>query len=151
MMPSEYNDDLLRLVANGNKQALDFLQQLHRLSHAVDDLIDVPEQRASTEALLRVFLDTIVVFGGNDFFIAHRQALLPMVILCLSRYEQSVAWEKSNETSQQHMADHFRSDMNLVVEFVALVCGGWNHLRTMLPAIWEKSWQTHHDAEGNPI
>lgn len=118
-----------------------------KLAHDIDDAIDEPPNK---EKLLQTFLLLLSFCSLNPFYIQHREQLYPLLALSLSRYGTSVEWEVSKVDCEQKMADHLRSDGAMVIEYVALLCGGIEHMRLVSPLVWLDSWRTHHKPSGEP-
>jgi hypothetical protein len=144
------NDDVKLVVeiCKGNKDAEAFLHSYRLAAHQIDDVIDPPP--VTTEFISRTFMAVVTLFGTNQFYCDNRAFLYPLIITGLNCYATSVEWEKSSQLHHQRMADMLRSSGNMVLMFVALMCGGVEHMREMTPIILELSWKLHHDKDGNP-
>lgn len=144
-------DRLLRVAANGNVAALDFLQRFLHLAHKIDDVID--DEITAREDVLQVFMLMVIFFSTNPFYVEHRTMLFPVIICTLDHYANSVMWENSSDESKRRLADVLRSMCTQVVNFTALLCAGGNvdGMRSVSPQFQLDSWATHHDVEGRPI
>lgn len=140
-------DGILEKLCNGNAEALVFCKQFLALCHKVDDLID--EEWVTAQDTIATFTACVSLFSINPFYTNYRASLYPLVMVALSRYGCSVAWEKDADVAKMRMSDHLRSDGIAVLEGVALICGGDAMLAEMTPQLWEDSWREHHDEEGN--
>lgn len=143
-------DHLLIKAANGNVAALDFLHRFMRLAHKIDDVMDGEIEHQ--EGILRVFMETAVLFSCNTFFIENRLVLFPVIITALDAYANSVMWEQSADAEKRALADVLRSSGAWVINFTALLCGGGvDAMRDISPQNALDSWATHHDENGKPI
>ena len=147
-MDKSSTDQLIERACKGNQAAAGFLGLYLKLAHAIDDCVD---EEPNKERLLQTFLLLISFCSLNPFYLEYRAQLYPLLALSLSRYATSVEWEGSKVSHEKHMADHLRSDGAAVIEYVALLCGGIEHMRLMSPLIWTDSWKCHHNSEGQPV
>lgn len=146
-MDKTSTDRLIEAACGDNQAAQGFLRVYLKLGHAIDDCIDEPP---SKEKLCQTFLLLLSFCTCNPFYIAHRDQLFPLISVSLSRYATSVEWEGSKDESERRMADHLRSDGAMVIEYVALLCGGVERMRTLSPLIWKDSWKSHHSQDNQP-
>jgi hypothetical protein len=140
-------DVLMETAANGNVAAQEFLVLWNLYCHAIDDLVDGAE-RPSPEALLAVFAQAAMLYS-HPFYRAHAVNLLPVVLLVTSAYADSVKMEKL-EGWPKRMADVLRFCGNDMVCAVALITGGYTHMRTISMQLRAVSQYEHHDDEGAP-
>ena len=113
--------DIISAAANGNGEALRFLNAFVRRAHWVDDVQDekkrpLPYRLAETEA------DWLLVLSGNQFFLAHRAQLVPVMLLGLN------AWVDSHNLPAPER-EGVRGLWHETVWLVAWLTGGWPHLR----------------------
>lgn len=145
-------DDLSKEVCKGDSDAMLFCGLWFGYCHAIDDLIDNMEDgRATTrpEEILRLFATAAAIYN-TQFYVKHRDQLFPSVLAITNMYADSVAWEKSPVEHQRKIADILRCCGNEMFFIVALIVGGWDHMRLMSPKIRDKSWQLQHGPDGNP-
>lgn len=148
-MLNTYLDDarMLERICRGNRDAMDFLAT-HWLQyvHEIDDLIDgSPEP----EAILSTFAKAALLYS-HPFYLANLASLRTVALICTSTYADSVAWEKDADTWKQEWADHNRHvGMDMVIA-VALICGGYDHARTVSQELRNVCWHEHHDPDGKP-
>lgn len=146
-MDKTSTDKLITTACNGDRSAEIFLRVYLHLAHEIDDVIDAD---TSKEKLLRVFLLMLSFCSLNVFYLAHREQLYPLLAVSLSRYATSVGWEGSESERERHIADHLRSDGAMLIEYVALLCGGIEHMRSISPLVWTDSWACHHTKDNQP-
>jgi len=140
-------------ISKGNVEAKIFLDLWFKYCHACDDLLDTREDgrpTMSAEAILETFIMAALLFNCA-FFVQHRAMLFPIVLTVTNMYADSVAWEKSPQKHRRTMADVMRTCGDEMTFMVALICGGWQHMRTLSPEIRDIDWVKQHDADGNPI
>lgn len=134
-------------ICCGNPDALRFVMHWNLFCHGVDDIVDMPEFRESPEQIVSVFAEANVLFT-LPFYQANFAKLQTTVMLVANAYADSVAWEKSSELHQQRLSDVLRSYGNEMLIAIALICGGYQHMRRMSPKIRERSWADQHGANG---
>lgn len=124
----ERRDDLRLRAANGNPEAVSFLANIMDAVETWDDLVDKDKQIDDSK-IHCVFMNLIFWLPQNQFFIANRNYLLPIVMTCIN------AWMDSNEMQKHGGEKHLRTAWHLKqmgVELygsVAFLTGGFNHMR----------------------
>lgn len=143
--------DRYEVFCNGNQDAFEFLVNWHMYCHAVDDIIDWPKEdkKVTDEMILAAFALAGVCYSTR-FYAAHAQELLPVVLLVTNAYADSVNWEHDPVLKRQYIADVMRHAGNEMVMMVAYICGGWDAMRKLSPALWERSYDDHHEPDGRP-
>lgn len=141
-----------REICRGNKAAEEFCHLFYRHAHALDDLIDTKEDGRPTMSnadILALFADTALMYSC-PFFVANRTILFPVILMVLNQYADSVAWERDPIKHRRIMADVLRTCGDEVFFMVAMIVGGWGHMRAVSGRIRETDWLKQHDAEGRP-
>lgn len=133
-------------VTLGNSDALRFLFHWNLFCHAIDDLIDGPD-RAEPEDVVSAFAEANVLYT-LPFYQANCIKLQTTVMLITNSYADSIGWEKSEKDGHRKMADVLRFAGNEMVFAVALICGGYQHMRRVSAGIRERSWMDHHKETG---
>jgi hypothetical protein len=118
--------DLLGSFANGNQLATDWLCIYYEWTHEVDDIID--EDDWDPEKLLKAFLRACEVYS-HPFYVLNSQHLQGICILVTAEYADSIKWERAPELFKRQWADVMRHTSNNVFYTVALLTGGYEHLR----------------------
>jgi hypothetical protein len=139
---------LLDEVCCGNPDALRFLMHWNLFCHGVDDLIDM-EDRPCPEDVISTFSQANILFT-QPFYQANFARLQTTVMLSANAYADSVAWEKSPDKGHRILADVIRSYGNEMFMAVALICGGYQHMRRISQKVRDHSWKAHHDENGEP-
>lgn len=144
---------LTQEVCRGNKEAEYFCHLFYLYAHAIDDVIDTKEDgrpTMSNEKIIAIFANAALLYN-SPFYLKHRDILFPMMLHVTNLYAQSVAWEKSPLPSRRTMADVHRCCGDDVFYMVALLCGGYEHMRALTGKIMETDYDLQHDAQGRPI
>lgn len=149
--PKELHE-FCRNVCLGDEDAMRFCDMWMTYCHAIDDLIDTMEDGRPTmtpETILEIFALAAHLYNSK-FFIANQPRLYPVAIMITNAYADSVLWEKSPVLRRRRIADVLRCCGNEMFFLVALLCGGWQHMRKLSPLIRERSWQLQHDEHDQP-
>lgn len=134
-------------VCLGNRQAMQFCDLWTSYCHGIDDLLDTRTEgrpTMSAEHILRLHVNALLLYN-HLFYIANRDTLMPVMISVTNTYADSVDFEKSQEPHLKAIADVIRCCGNEVLFLVALICGGYQHMRKLSPKIRERSWILQHD------
>lgn len=123
------NAKLLDWMA-GNTDAVAFLLDLSQIVEVWDDLIDKDAQPAETE-IHAAFQAALINFPLNPFYRAHQDRLLPLVIVCINAWLDSVGMERGGDPHERMWA-FFLKDFGLeIFLFCAMLTGGWAHMRSV--------------------
>lgn len=150
MLLNTFFDDarMLERICCGNREAMDFLGHWQIYVNQIDDIIDGDAK--GPEAILAAFAHAAVLYS-HSFYLANMESLRMMVLVTTSTYADSVAWEKSPEAWKREWSDHNRHcGMDLVVG-VAMLCGGYNHGRSISQELRNVCYFEHHNANGKPV
>lgn len=137
-------------ICRGNRDARAFCDCWYQYCHGIDDLLDTRldgRPTVSAEFILHLFATAALLYNC-PFFVAHRQHLFPLVITITNMYADSVAWEKSPLERQRAMADVLRTCGDEMLLMVAMLTGGWEHMRTMSVKLRDRDWVLQHDSNG---
>ncbi len=144
--------DLCLQCCKGNTQAIEFCDHWFHYCHSIDDLIDTQINGAITmtpEAILKIFVQANLLYN-SVFYRTFHSALQPVVLLVTNAYADSVEWEKSDVNRRSTMADVLRCCGNDMFFAVAMICGGWDHARSVSAKIRDASWIYQHDENDKP-
>lgn len=141
-------EDIYKLSANGNAEALNFLMAWNEYSHRIDDLLDNPEKDYNFFLSILAYAN---VLYSCPFYQKHVQKLQPMVRQVTSRYADSVRMEKSDKPWEKQWADTLRFCGNDMVEAIAEITGGYELLRKVSTLLKECSWKDHHNELAQPV
>jgi len=141
-------EDIYKEVCNGNEEALKFLLLWNVYVHRVDDVID--DKCINAEKIIRAFQCAAEVFS-LPFYQHYLAALFPIVCIVTNMYLDSVQFATSEIVWKTTVADTLRFAGNEMVNAIAMICGGFDHMRKYSAILRETSWQDHHDKNNNPI
>src|SRR5215471_3502769 len=114
-------DEILKLASNGNGEALAFLKAYVARAHFADDLVDKPGPPPVQVVCLQE-ADWVLALA-SPWFQVHRAPLVPVMLLGLK------VWEDSHNPKFESAAHVLKAGWHDVVWAVALLTGGWGHLR----------------------
>lgn len=143
-------DEVINLyarAANGNELALEFLGLFHPYVHRIDDFIDNREQ--DPQKFLSILIDANIVYSC-PFYVQHAIRLSPIVANLTNTFADSLAWEGDKKEWKRQWADVMRFSGNEMVLAVAMICGGYEHMRSISLVLKELVWMCHH-LDGKPI
>jgi hypothetical protein len=123
--------------------AISYLVQWHHYCHELDDLVDEPADERSLPLLLNSQARACSLYSA-PFFVLHVQFLRPLVLLIASTWGDSVAFEHGPDPGLKTYADSLRLCGNEMVCAVALLCGGYTHLRQISPRLRAAAWAMQH-------
>jgi hypothetical protein len=141
-----------KALCGGDDDAMQFNDLWYRYCHGIDDLIDTMEDgrpKMNADQILELFITAAFLYNC-PFYRKHREYLFTTVMLVTNSFGDSVLWEKSPLSRRRIMADCLRTCGDEMYYMVALICGGWKHMRNVSPAIRERDWLGQHDMKDNP-
>jgi hypothetical protein len=115
-------------AANGNAEAAEFLCLWARYCHAVDDVVDGDTKDA--EGIISAFALAPLVYG-NAFYLENISALRVVALLVSNMYADSEEMRATPTKWARQFADVYRHAGNEMVMAVALICGGYEHVRAV--------------------
>jgi hypothetical protein len=115
--------------------------------HEVDDIIDA--ERTDTGDILATFARAAMVFS-HPFYLKHMAELRLLVLNITCAYADSVDWERTATSWKQQWADHYRHVGMEMVIAVAMICGGYDHARSISKEQREICHLDHHNKRGEP-
>ena len=133
-------------IANGNREAADFLDRFSLLLQAADDVVDEPADAEFKISTFQLFNEVY----SHPFYLRHVREFSLVVTLFNSSYADAEQAKHSNLKWKQELADVLRHSSAELIRAVAYLCGGWSHLRAMSMKFHEACYYEHHTAEGKP-
>ena len=129
MPDDEKVHEAMRLCANGNAEAWDYLSIIARAARLIDDLVDEPKKwvRDNSYNLAQLLL---VDLPSNVFFHTNKSALLPMHVTSLNAWIDSNEWMDKDKTRKNY-ALVIRDQLTELGLLVAYITGGNNHMRNI--------------------
>lgn len=137
-------------VTCGNSDALKFIFHWNIYCHGIDDIVDGALSMRDPEVVVSAFAQANVLYS-LPFYQAHVARLQTVIALVANAYADSVMWEDSHDKGQRIMSDVLRFSGNEMLFAVALICGGYQHMRRVSAKLRNMSWQDHHDQHGEKI
>lgn len=134
-------------AANGNAEAADFLWVWGAYLRRVDDVID--DARWNHEDVLAAIMYACT-FYSHPFYVRHATMLQLPVLLATNMFQDSCEWEVQPDLWKRQWADVFRHAGNAMIHSVALICGGWDHLRKYSQPLNAMCYCYHKDKYGVP-
>jgi len=120
-------------IANGDQSALAFLKTMWSVTHMYDDLVD-KDGAVTTEQAAGELISLITVLCYNQFFLANRDSLVPLIISMGNRWVDGDEWATKEDPAERALAPAIRcGDVDLYL-FVAFLTGGWEHMRRIKEA-----------------
>ena len=138
-----------REVCRGNPEAMQCCDLFYKVAHALDDFIDCKEDNRPTmsnEDIIALFMTTAGLYNCS-YWRKHADVLLGVVIALTNTWADSVAWERSPVEHRRNMANVLRTCGDDFFFMVAMIEGGWAHMRKMSPLIRETDYLRQNDPE----
>jgi hypothetical protein len=132
--------DFYLKVANGNSDALEFLNLWASYAHKLDDLVD---EEFNVVSLIDSNLD-LARLTTTRFFTLHAPLLLAQIYLAAESYQASETLNKG--TWLGIMLSH---EGNNMLRVVALITGGFKHLEMVSSKLRELTFIEHPLEESN--
>lgn len=145
-------EDFCAALCLNNVEAMRFSELWFRYCHRIDDIVDNMEDGRPTtppEEIIESYVMAAVLYN-LPFYVQNRDMLFPVVLSVTNAYADSVAWEKSPVNRRRVIADVLRCCGNEMLFVVAMVVGGWSHVRKMSPMIRDRSWVLQHTEDDKP-
>jgi hypothetical protein len=133
---------LLDRITLGNELAKNFLREWMQYTHEIDDIID--GDRTSKEQILATFARALILYS-HPFYLANIQALRQIALNVTNAYADSVAWEKSEVDWQRNWSDHYSHVAQEMMLSIAMICGGYEHARTVSLEMRYLCYVEHHN------
>lgn len=143
---SDEDRERLRMITCGNESAARFLIIWGELSERLDDIVD-----ETTDAEFKI--KTAQLFNllySQSFYREHVQALYLLVSLINNAYADAELCVISVQPWKIALGDVLRHASADMVRAVALICGEYDHLRSISMELHERCYLLHHDEEGKP-
>ena len=136
------SDEIMKKAANGNKAALQYMQQIGQVARILDDLVD-RDHHVEPVNIIAVFRWLLVGCYKNSFFLANIGVLSAYHASALSAWEEAMTLEEGGEVSKMYA--HVIKDFCLeIVPVVANLTGGYELMRE----IEHKTWQVYMEPIG---
>lgn len=121
---------LMKEVANGDKDALDYLLLMSKVFKTWDDLYDQDNQ-VTKEVANEVFSALSFDLNRNPFFSKNRAALESFVFVAWNAWMDSNEWQGDEDKTKGVCAWFIRDWCNEIDVLVAWLVGGSEHARSI--------------------
>lgn len=132
--------EIYEMAAKGNPEALAFLVEGHNCGHGIDDVVD--GDIGGAEGQVAVFA-RVMSLGWMPYFQRHQAALSVVLMLMASNYADANHWADRHHEGMRTWADCLRREGILLVLAVALLEGGYEHLRAVALRLRPLAWECH--------
>ena len=139
-------------ICKGDREAMEFNDLWYKYVHGIDDLIDTMvdgRPKMTQDQMIQLFFNAAGLYNCT-FFAKHRSLLFPIILSITNTYANSVSWEKSPFDRRRTMADVWRTCGDEMYDMVAMIVGGWQHVREISPLIRDRDWMGQHNSDGKP-
>lgn len=129
-------DDFLAFVANGNRDAFDYLKIMARIVYQADDVVDEPLDAAGRQELIaRMLWDVFVELPRNRFHVQYALVLAPLLSDVIVQWQKSDEWRKGTDATRHVFGFVRRENMDSLVGAVAGITGGREHALDVAEAV----------------
>ena len=119
--------EAMKLCANGNVDAWNYLSIISRAARLVDDLYDEIMSWTGVKTCVLAQL-LLVELPANGFFHVNKATLLPLHVTSLNAWMDSNEWIKEEKT-KKYYALVIRDQLTELGLLVAYITGGNEHMR----------------------
>lgn len=131
--PREY----FKFVANGNAEAYDLLWNIWNMCHVMDDGID-GDTKINKELAVKTFASFTITLAYNKFFLNNKDSLMAIILSAFNHWVTGDNMAESGISKQMACADIYKEAESDICFFVALLTGGWDHMRACTNKILPK-------------
>lgn len=121
-------EKIIKLCANGNKYAEDYLTAFAYVARVFDDLID-KDFPVTDIQICRAFFVLSAELWMNPFFLKHSRLLISLHVASFNAFMDSNIWEKSEERLERVYAHVMKDFSNELLGLTAFLTGGYEHMR----------------------
>lgn len=126
----EFRNSLRLEAASGNPQALSYLASIMEAAEVWDDLID-HDNPLSAETINSTMFSLMIGLPGNDFFLANRSYLLPVMLTAINAWMDATELERSPDRRLRQSAWWLKQMGVELYGAVAYLTGGFQHMRNV--------------------
>lgn len=140
--------DFFTMVARGDHDAERFLALWGAYCHDVDDVID--ENLWDAEHIVSV-LALAVTFYSDPYYVRNVALLRMPVLMATAVFADSCIWEQKEQPLwKRQFADVMRHSGNEVINCVAFIQGGYDHMQQVSLPLMATCYIYHKDKYGLP-
>lgn len=150
-MKSEELEKLSLFIANGNSHAKELIDLAMVTFHMIDDLMDTMEDGRPTmrKETIMTLLGNLMLLYNCPYYIANQKILFPIMMAIHNSYADVLIFENHPKEHLRKIADVIRCNGNELFINIALLTGGYDHMRTVSPVIRENSWLIQHSDQSD--
>ena len=127
-MPRPDERQFLNEVLQGCAPAVEFCEQLFRISQLLDDLID-KDKPVSDATITRAFWVALIELPANPFYRQHELYLRPLMASALQDWTDATSMERAGDQHGKHLAFVLRDQLTAVVIQCAYLIGGYGWMQ----------------------
>jgi hypothetical protein len=116
-------------VACGDQNAANFLAAFQDKAHLLDDVVDHDDRSEADHA--KIELNWVLTLAQNPFVRQYADRIVPVLALGLNAWLDSNQMRRSTKKQDRMASDVVKGYYHEVIYLVALICGGYDHMRAM--------------------
>jgi hypothetical protein len=134
-MPSRSDEhEFLNWALQNDRDAVDLVQRLFRVSQVLDDLVD-KDCELSDLQVYAAFFECLVLIPANPAYQKHFPHINPLLGQYLQDWFDATQMERSGIDHHRRVAFGLRSNLGGVVTQLALLIGGFEWMQQVAPAV----------------
>jgi len=119
---SQDRDIIFALACRDNREALAFLHLLFKAADAADNIHDDGDVEVASLVV------DLVALPFNPFYKRHEAALHSLIVTAV------LCWDVSNGMEKGPDREHYSCQLEQVLFYVAMLCGGYQHGKAVVEA-----------------
>lgn len=140
-------------ICKGDQDAMNCNNLAFSFFHALDDFRDEREDgrpKMNDEQTIEMFAIT-AAFYNCPFYVRNREMLFPIMLNITNSWADSLMWERSSLKHRRTIANVLSAVGDEFYMAVALICGGWSHMRAISGKLRERDWLSQHGENGERL
>ena len=137
------NDNIFSVVANGNADAERLCRLFCARCHLWDDVED-KDKPVTDDRIVHIETQWTLEMTGNQFWLAHRSTLGPLMVLGMVAWRDANRLGKSADLKDQIAADVLKAKYHDVLWATALLTGGVKKLMEITSEFREFDFEERH-------
>lgn len=138
-MNAKEEHDFLVEVLQGHMPAVDFCENLFRISQIWDDLVDA-DKPVPAERVNEAFWRALITVNENPFYFKHAQELQPLIRAAIADWLDANAMEREPDAHWQDVAFTLRDSVSAIVIHCAYIIGGYHLMRDVSMAVRKRTY-----------
>lgn len=116
--------ELLTHACKGNTEAVKLCLDFAKITDVWDNLID-GDKPVTTDEIDAAFLRLLIELPANEFFVANRARLLPVMVSSITNWKIANSYEATGRVDLLEIAHNMRFSLADVMLTVVSICGGF--------------------------